>query len=211
MSDCRPSISERLCSVGRRCHCQQLLRQRSPRRRAKHRYRPRAIALAGGPICDRIPFSLLVWSSPRCDGRSARTPKACGGGMAADRRQKNGPTETAAHEVWRSLTSRGEQLLQRYWEEKTAMCISCAHYAHFLIGWKTFIVQRSYANAAALPNHWQRRLYHAALCTTSASSHSAAARASSLSSGSYLEMDAKLADLKLSHGSSSSLTSSDMT
>lgn len=31
------------------------------------------------------------------------------------------------------------------------MCISCEHYAHFLIGWKTFIVQCSYANAALLP------------------------------------------------------------
>ena len=30
------------------------------------------------------------------------------------------------------------------------MCINCVHYAQFLTGWKTFIVQCSYANAALL-------------------------------------------------------------
>ena len=46
---------------------------------------------------------------------------------------------------------------------EAAMCISCMHYDHFLIRWKTFIVQCSYANAAllrqrlnaALTNRWR--------------------------------------------------------
>lgn len=42
--------------------------------------------------------------------------------------KKNGPAETAAHEVWRSKTSRGEQLIRRNWEV-TAMCISWRRYA----------------------------------------------------------------------------------
>ncbi len=49
------------------------------------------------------------------------------------------------------LTSRGEQLLQRHWEE-TAMCISCEHYDDFLCSCKPLIVQRSYAHAAPLSN-----------------------------------------------------------
>lgn len=48
------------------------------------------------------------------------------------------------------LTSRGEQLLRRHWEE-TAMCISCVHYDDILIIWKTFIVQCTHAHAALLP------------------------------------------------------------
>lgn len=47
-------------------------------------------------------------------------------------------------------TSRGEQLVQRHWEE-TAMRISCRHYDQFLIRWKTSIVQCSYAYAATYP------------------------------------------------------------
>lgn len=46
--------------------------------------------------------------------------------------KKNGPSETVAHEVRRSKTSRGEQLVRRYWEEKTAMCINYKHNARFL-------------------------------------------------------------------------------
>lgn len=53
------------------------------------------------------------------------------------------------------LTSRGEQLLQRHWEE-TAMCISYEHYDVFLCSCKPFIVQRSYAHAAPLPNRRRR-------------------------------------------------------
>lgn len=37
--------------------------------------------------------------------------------MAGRVDKKNGPAETAAHEVWRYSTSRGEQLLRRHWEE----------------------------------------------------------------------------------------------
>jgi hypothetical protein len=48
------------------------------------------------------------------------------------------------------LTSRGEQLLRRHWEE-TAMCISCVHYDDIFIRWKPFIVQCTYAYAALLP------------------------------------------------------------
>ena len=40
--------------------------------------------------------------------------------------------------------------MRRNWEV-TAMCINCEHYDHFLITWKTFFVQCSYANAALLP------------------------------------------------------------
>ncbi|MDQ1199269.1 hypothetical protein QE435_005026 [Rhizobium sp. SORGH_AS 787] len=37
--------------------------------------------------------------------------------------KKMGLRKTAAHEVWRSITSRGEQLLRRNWEV-IVMCIS---------------------------------------------------------------------------------------
>ena len=63
--------------------------------------------------------------------------------------KKMGLRKTAAHEVWRSKTSRGEQLLRRNWEV-TVMCISWRRYARILTNWKTFIVQRSYAAAATV-------------------------------------------------------------
>lgn len=71
--------------------------------------------------------------------------------IPVEREQKNGPSEEPRPMKCEGyLTSRGEQLLQRHWEE-TAMCISCVHYGDILIRWKTFIVQRTYAYAALLP------------------------------------------------------------
>jgi hypothetical protein len=38
-------------------------------------------------------------------------------------KKKGPPAKAAAHKVWRFYTSRGEQLMQRHWEE-TAMRIN---------------------------------------------------------------------------------------
>ncbi|WP_149743983.1 hypothetical protein [Rhizobium sp. NFACC06-2] len=54
--------------------------------------------------------------------------KSLGSLDEANEEYKNGPAETAAHEVWRCKTSRGEQLLRRN-SEVTIMCISRRHYA----------------------------------------------------------------------------------
>jgi hypothetical protein len=37
------------------------------------------------------------------------------------------------------------------------MCINCRHYARFLIGWKTFIVQCSHTRTALLSNRGARQ------------------------------------------------------
>jgi len=64
-------------------------------------------------------------------------------------KEKRADGKTAAHKVWRSKTSRGEQLLRRNWEE-AAKCISCVHYDAFFTGGHLVFVQCSYAGNALI-------------------------------------------------------------
>jgi len=67
------------------------------------------------------------------------------GGVEIWRRQKKRATgDQGPFQVWRSVTSRGEQLLQRHWEN-IAMCISYVRYDRFLGTGQCIFVHACYA------------------------------------------------------------------
>jgi hypothetical protein len=142
------------------------LRANIPAAKAKRGLQPcegRAAGMVRGRLSDSgngrtglrpVPVLILSFSYfpssavrhlPKYEGLAEhKRPPAVSGRIES---KKNGPAETAAHEVWRSLTSRGEQLLRRHWEE-TVKCISYRLYAHLLTIRKPIIVQCSHAHAA---------------------------------------------------------------
>ncbi len=83
-------------------------------------------------------------------GENARFTKTCERACEGVRRGKNkkrAASKSRGHEVWRSITSRGEQLLRRNWEV-TVMCNQLKTLFPNFDQLEKFTVQYSYAAAA---------------------------------------------------------------